>query len=77
MYVLSEELKSLYPAFLSTSSFAQGLPPVMLQAGSGSGLKSAGRIRIRSNMDRIRNTASIMVTVFNLPVIILFKVHGR
>jgi len=29
-------------------------PPVMLQAGSG--LKSVGRIRIRSKMDRIRNT---------------------
>jgi len=71
MYILSEELKSLYPAFLSTTSFAQDafsecvfkffFSPVMLQAGYGSGLRSVGRIRIRSKMDRIRNTAGYFI----------------
>jgi len=38
-------------------------PPVMLQAGSG--LKSVGRIRIRSKMDRIRNTDDNMFEEVN------------
>jgi len=60
MYILSEELKSLYQAllrmlFLNVFSIFFS-PPVMLQAGSGSGLKSVGRIRIRNTALPVPNT---------------------